>query len=181
MPKAPLSQCDHASVCSSSSSHATVAGFKRPGQRQRLAATKADNRVFPRQDRLFLEEDASAFPAPLLLPGDDLAGDPEDPQSFQDWLDGEHRNPMTPKRKTIYVVPSPQTNTEVDFMRTWTTPICSDAEPQTKPPSAKDVHDYLSAFYHGLPVKIMPPSTLRVSTLGRNQTKIPEKRRACNT
>ncbi|KAJ5555268.1 Peptidase M54 archaemetzincin [Penicillium sp. DV-2018c] len=160
MPKAPPPQCDHVSVCTSSSSHATVAGFKRPGQRQRLAATKANNRVFPREDKLFLKEDTNTFPAPLVLPGDDLAGDPEDPQNFQDWLDGEHRNPITPKRKTIYVAPSPQINASVDFMHAWTTPICPDAEAQIKPPSANDVKDYLSAFYHGLPVKTMSSSTL---------------------
>ncbi|CAG8905553.1 unnamed protein product [Penicillium egyptiacum] len=161
MPQRPISKCDHTSVCLSCSPHAAIAGFRRQGQRQRLAAIKADNRSFPREDQLFLEEDDRAFPAPLLLPGDDLAGDPEDPQSFQEWLDEEHRNPVTAKQKTIYVVPSPQIDADVDFMRTWTTPKCSDHALSTKPPGTKDVQDYLSAFYHGLPVKMMPPSTLR--------------------
>ncbi|KAJ5124394.1 peptidase M54 [Penicillium bovifimosum] len=159
MPKT-TPQCDHVSICSSSSSHSTLAGFKRPGHRQRLTATRADNRVFPREDKLFLEEGTNTFPAPLVLPGDDLAGDPEDPQTFQDWLNGEHRNPITPKRKTIYVVQSPQINKEVDFIQTWTTPTCPDAEPHHKPPRAKDVQDYLSAFYHGLPVRTIPPLTV---------------------
>ncbi|CAI7574610.1 unnamed protein product [Penicillium glandicola] len=161
MPQRSTSKCDHASVCLSSSPHAAVAGFRRQGQRQRLAATKADNQSFSREDKLFLEEDTRAFPAPLLLPGDDLAGDPEDSQSFQEWLGGEHRNPVTAKQKTVYVVPSPRIDASVDFMRTWTTPKYPGHELSTSPPSTKDVQDYLTAFYHGLPVKMMPPSTLQ--------------------
>ncbi|KAJ5455259.1 Peptidase M54archaemetzincin [Penicillium sp. IBT 31633x] len=160
MPKKFTSKCDHTSICTSSSSHATVVGFKREGKRQRLAATKADNRLFTKEDRLFLEEDISTFPAPLLLPGDDLAGEPEDPQTFQQWIDGEHRNPITTKRKTIYVVPSPQIDRDVDFIRKWKTPTYPNNEHQVKPPGTEDVQDYLSAFYHGLPVKLMPSSTL---------------------
>ncbi|OQE18850.1 hypothetical protein PENFLA_c020G04785 [Penicillium flavigenum] len=161
MPQRSISKCEHTATCLSSSPHAAIAGFRRQGKRQRLAAVKADNRGFPREDKLFFEEDDRAFPAPLLLPGDDLAGDPEDPQSLQQWLDGEHRNPVTAKQKTIYVVPSPQIDPDVDFMRTWTTPKCPDHELPAQPPSTKDVQEYLSAFYHGLPVKMMPPSTLR--------------------
>lgn len=161
MSQKSISKCDHKSICLSSSTHATVAGFRRQGPRQRLAAIKADNRSFPREDKLFLEEDDRVFPAPLLLPGDDLSGDPEDPQSFQEWLHGEHRNPVTAKQKTVYIVPSPQIDPNVDFMRTWTTPKCPGDELSTKPPCTKDVQDYLTAFYHGLPVKMMPPSTLR--------------------
>ncbi|KAJ5780660.1 Peptidase M54 archaemetzincin [Penicillium paradoxum] len=161
MPQKFIPKCEHISVCSSCSSHAIVAGFKRPSKGQRLAATKADNQEFLKEDRLFLEEDTSAFPAPLLLPGDDLAGDPEDAQSLQEWLDGEDRNPVTAQRKTIYVVPSPRIDSSVDFMEGWTTPKCPDNPDQPKPPTAKDVRDYLAAFYHGLPVKAMPSSTLR--------------------
>ncbi|KAF9252961.1 hypothetical protein DTO006G1_2192 [Penicillium roqueforti] len=160
MPQRSISKCDHTCVCLSSSPHAAVAGFRRQGQRQRLAAIKADHQSFPREDKLLLEEDDRAFPAPLLLPGDDLAGDPEDPQSFQEWLDEEDRNPVTEKQKTIYVVPSPQIDADVDFVGTWETPKCPDHE-SIKPPSTKDVQDYLTAFYHGLPVKMMPPSTLK--------------------
>ncbi|KXG45842.1 Peptidase M54, archaemetzincin [Penicillium griseofulvum] len=160
MPRS-ISNCDHTVVCLSSSPHAAIAGFTRQSQRQRLAAIKADNRSFPREDKLFLEEDNRAFPAPLLLPGDDLAGDTENPQSFQQWLHGEHRNPITAKQKTVYVVPSPQVDPSVDFMRTWITPECSNNKNSIKTPSTKDVQDYLTAFYHGLPVKLMPPSTFR--------------------
>ncbi|KAJ6178537.1 Peptidase M54 archaemetzincin [Penicillium mononematosum] len=143
MPQRSISKCEHTSICLSSSPHAAIAGFRRQGQRQRLAAVKADNRGFPREDKHFLEEDERAFPAPLLLPGDDLAGDPEDPQSFQEWLDEEHRNPM---------LTSCGHGRHQDVRN---------HEIPTKPPSTKDVQDYLSGFYHGLPVKMMPPSTLR--------------------
>ncbi|KAJ5816715.1 Peptidase M54 archaemetzincin [Penicillium robsamsonii] len=175
MPQRSILKCDHTPVCLSSSSHAGVAGFRRQGQRQRLAATKADNRSFPREDKLFLEEDDRVFPAPLLLPGDDLAGDPEDPQSFQEWLNGDHRNPVTAKQQTVYVVPSPQVDANVEFMQKWTIPKCPDHEVSMKPPSMKDVQDYLAAFYHGLPVKMMPSSTLRFVPWEEPKRKRPKK------
>jgi archaemetzincin len=158
----PKAKCNHSSLCFSSSSHATVTGFRRPSERQRVAATKSDNRVFPRSDKLFLNESVQAFPAPLLLPDDDLAGEEEDPQSFQEWVDAEHRNPITPKKKTIYVVPSPQVDPGLDFVREWTQPTSTGNDCQINPPSTKDVQEYLAAFYHGLPVKMMPSSTLRI-------------------
>lgn len=61
----------------------------------------------------------------------------------------------------VYIVLSPQIDPNVDFIRTWTTPKRPADELSTKPPNTKDVQEYLTAFYHGLPVKMMPPSTLR--------------------
>ena len=139
-----------------------MTGFKRQSERQRATATKSNNRVFPKRDKLFLDENVQAFPAPLLLPGDDLAGEEEDPQSFQEWIDGEHRNPVTAKKKTIYVVPSPQIDPDLDFVREWTKPRALNNERPINPPTTQDVKEYLDAFYHGLPVKMMPSSTLRI-------------------
>ncbi|KAJ5154265.1 peptidase M54 [Penicillium coprophilum] len=175
MPQKSNAKCDHTPICLSSSPHAAVVGFRRQGQRQRLAAIKADNRSFSREDKLILEEDEGAFPAPLLLPGDDLAGDSDDPQSFRQWLNGEHRNPVTAKQKTVYVVPSPQIDANVDFMQNWTRPGFGEHELSIKPPSTKDVQDYLTAFYHGLPVKMMSPSTLRFMPWEEPQKRLRQK------
>jgi archaemetzincin len=156
------SKCEHSSLCFSSSLYAARTGFKRQSERQRVAATTSNNRVFPKRDKVFLEESLGAFPAPLLMPGDDLAGEEEDPQSFQEWIDGEHRNPVTAKKKTIYVVPSPQIDPDVDFIREWKEPKFPGNQCPVKPPTTKDVQEYLAAFYHGLPVKMMPSSTLQI-------------------
>ncbi|KAJ5335206.1 Peptidase M54 archaemetzincin [Penicillium brevicompactum] len=156
----PKSTCCHSQICLSSSSHAPVAGYKRPSERQRTAATKSNSRAFSGKDKRFLDSNLQAFPAPLILPGDDLAGDPEESQSFQEWVDGG-RNPVTPKRRTIYVVPSPPIDPELNSIQKWTQPRGVGNSHQIVPPSTEDIKDYLAAFYHGLPVKMMPPSTLR--------------------
>ncbi|KAL2008300.1 hypothetical protein VTN00DRAFT_8282 [Thermoascus crustaceus] len=67
------------------------------------------------------EEDPKTFPAPLLLPGDDLSLDPDcSPQIFQEWLEEEKDwNEVTAERNVIYVVPPPEVDRDVDFMRIW--------------------------------------------------------------
>jgi archaemetzincin len=99
-------------------------------------------------------DDPWTFPAPLLLPGDDLSEDPEyPPQSFQEWLDEEDRNPVSSKRQTVYVITAPEIEEEVHFMRAWEK--CLDEEYHVTKPSPQAIVDYLNAFYHGLPVKIL--------------------------
>ncbi|CAG8936057.1 unnamed protein product [Penicillium salamii] len=154
--------CHHSSLCFSPSAHAAATVYKRPGERQRVAATKSNIRIFSGQDKHFLDGDSRVFPAPLILPGDDLTGDAEQSQSFQAWLDGETRNPVTAKKKTIYVVSSPQIEPGLELVREWTKPKGSTNDPQTEAPSTEDIKEYLAAFYHGLPVKMMPPSTLSI-------------------
>lgn len=107
--------------------------------------------------------DIESFPAPLVLPGDDLALDPEyPPQSFQEWLDEEERNPVTPKRKTIYFLEAPGVDRRISEVDSWTRPnvheLDSDSQPHSTsdavtPPASNDVTEYLAAFFHGLPVK----------------------------
>ncbi|KAJ5153392.1 uncharacterized protein N7482_009870 [Penicillium canariense] len=151
-------RCAHQSASVLCSRYAAAqAGFIRPDKEQRLAATRPEKLPSMKKAELFAAEDAWAFPAPLLLPGDDLAQDPEyPPQSFQDWLDEEDRNPVTTKRKTIYVVTTPEIDEQVQFMQTWEKR--QDEPQQTIPPSSKAVVDYLGAFYHGLRVKALPGS-----------------------
>ncbi|CAI7669583.1 unnamed protein product [Penicillium bialowiezense] len=154
-------KCCHSSLGFSPSRHAPVASYKRPSERQRIAATKSNSRAFFGKDKHFLDPNLQAFPAPLILPGDDLAGDPEESQSFQEWLDEEDRNKVTPKRKTIYVAPSPPIDSELGAIQNWTRLRKTGNDHQPVPPSTEDIKDYLAAFYHGLPVKMMPPSALR--------------------
>lgn len=104
------------------------------------------------------------FPAPLVLPDDDLALDPEQPpQSLRSWLRMKERNAVTKDRQTIYVAGATSVTSGLSVMRAWTEPgsaVRSGAgQSQTsrankpKPPQAAHICDYLEAFYHGLAVK----------------------------
>lgn len=130
--------------------------------RERLAATKPEN-DHEEPNSALLIDDPKTFPGPLVLPGDEIAEDPQyPPQCFQEWLDEEDRNPITPKRRTVYVVPPPQISDNVNFIQSWIEPRNLEQKDQAQLPLTEDVHEYLSAFYHGLPVKLMPQSTLRL-------------------
>ncbi|KAM6477059.1 hypothetical protein HDV62DRAFT_402272 [Trichoderma sp. SZMC 28011] len=100
------------------------------------------------------------FPGPLILPDDDLAEDPEcPPQDFREWRDEEERNSVTRERKTIYIVPSPSITQEVYKMQAWS--VCTSENAATnrdmqaaEPPKLQDILEYLSAFFHGMDVKL---------------------------
>ncbi|KAL2793131.1 hypothetical protein BJX66DRAFT_326310 [Aspergillus keveii] len=107
-----------------------------------------------------LRNDLYNFPAPLILPDDDLALDPEYPaQSFQEWVDEEERNAVTARRRTVYVLGPPGVDGDDGSLSldvdAWTRPRMTDSmsESSIAFPETKDVVEYLSAFYHGLPVK----------------------------
>ena len=64
--------------------------------------------------------DPTTFPAPLILPDDDLAFDPTYPaQSFRSWPRKKDRNEVTPERRIIYIARPPDVNSEVEFMKGW--------------------------------------------------------------
>lgn len=137
-----------------------VAGYKRPNALERSAASKSESDGDVLSPAL-VANNYRTFPGPLVLPGDEIAEDPEyPPQSFQEWLHEEDRNPVTSRRRTVYVVPPPQISDDVNFMRSWIQPQNHDQEVLANPPLTEEVHEYLDAFYHGLPVKLMAPSTL---------------------
>jgi archaemetzincin len=109
-----------------------------------------------------LRNDLYNFPAPLILPDDDLALDPEYPaQSFQEWVDEEERNAVTARRRTVYVLGPPGVDGDDGSLSLdvdgWTRPRPRTTDGKLDSdiafPETKDVVEYLSAFYHGLPVK----------------------------
>ncbi|KAF7365080.1 hypothetical protein MVEN_00379200 [Mycena venus] len=159
--------CDHKSLSFDCSPHASQAGFSRPRDKEREDAgtlepvTKGKlKRTAPSGAGVF-----GPFCAPLILPGDDLAEDPEyPPQSIQEWRTDEDRNEVKPGRNTIYVAAPPAINSKISFVQSW-------AEPKQKytdnisiaAPHIVEVTDYLKAFYHGIPVKQLPPPVLRLT------------------
>lgn len=170
--------CAHRSISFTLSPHAENAGFRRQSSRQRLAATRSSCLSSqPKPD--LATDDPKTFPAPLLLPGDDLAEDPDYPtQSYQEWLGEVSRNKLTPKRKTIYVIPPPMIGDEVGFMQSWIKPGSHAAESRAQLPRPQDVCDYLEAFYHGVSVKLLPPSTFTLTTWEEEDRKASKARKS---
>lgn len=155
--------CEHPILGLSSSSHAAKARYRRPSSIQRTTAARGKDVQGPRQPEDTSQE---TYPAPLVLPGDDLACDPEYPaQSFEEWLDEEDRNPVTEDRKILYVASSPTVTRSVGFMNAWSTPHVEEScDGRIPMPQTQDIVDYLAAFYHGLSVRLLPASTLRYTS-----------------
>ncbi|KAL3463554.1 hypothetical protein BJX64DRAFT_276435 [Aspergillus heterothallicus] len=153
------SACSHSKIIYTPSPHATQIGHAQPTLKQRqdamhAAAPLSKSRLRLRPDQLITDVDI--FPAPLVLPGDDLALDPEyPPQSFREWVDEEERNAVTARRRTVYVVSPPGVDSGMDGLGVegWACPRDIDSALMAPFPETSDVVDYLSAFYHGLPVK----------------------------
>ncbi|KAJ8524812.1 hypothetical protein ON010_g16304 [Phytophthora cinnamomi] len=114
--------------------------------------------------------DASTFPAPLVLPGDDLSCDPKyDAQSLKSWLQEPERNSVTDERKTLYVVPVPSITAMVKYMKEWVQPKFptrfADAKKNPIPrPDVKELVKYLAAFYTNLLVKLLSKPKLQFTS-----------------
>ena len=148
--------CQHLDLCFEPSLHAEEVGYGRPTARQRATAVgKAKDGATGVSD--------STFPAPLLLPGDDLSTDPRHPpQSLRSWVREKDRNEVTNTRNVIYVAGQPHTAAEVGFVCDWENPMTEgidDFVNAATPPSHKEVADYLRVFYHGIQLKSLPAET----------------------
>jgi archaemetzincin len=107
------------------------------------------------------------FPAPMMVPGHELAFDPDyPPQPVQEWFEADYRNKVTPERNTIYVAAPPKVPKGLSFVSKWTIPkstdkvsLTGDATP-TPAPSINDVVEYLQAFYHGMKVRLLTDPAL---------------------
>lgn len=153
----PIKLCQHNEILLLPSPHAATAGYRRPTSKQRRKAAELPITA--------LENDEQTFPGPLVLPGDDLALDPKYPaQSVRSWLKDKDRNEVTDERRTIYVVPPPDISSGVDFVESWTTPVFlgkKGGKRRGHDVNMNHIVDYVAAFYHGLPVKLLPKSTLK--------------------
>ena len=157
-----LTCCTHPNLTLDCSSHANEAGYRRPTAEQRaIAAGRIRANVY--------QESNVSWPAPLLLPGDDLSLDPRSPpQSFRSWVRGTHRNEVSRTRNTVYIVGPPNLDTSVAFAESWRHPQSQGIE------GGQDVQyvaEYLSACYLGMAVQIMSPDSLRFTSWSTTDTK----------
>ncbi|OAF98670.1 uncharacterized protein CC84DRAFT_1170025 [Paraphaeosphaeria sporulosa] len=141
--------CSHSTLLFEPSPFAELAGFERPDQRTRIAATSKSGRAPPAvrnnsQTTASLSKEAQkesqTYPGPLVLPHDALNYDPdgdEPAQSFRSWLHEKARNKVTPERRTLYVGAPPTIDENVSFMKGWTTPNPAPDAAPSKTPSKK--------------------------------------------
>ena len=166
-PAKPETACQHKTVIHDSSPWAEAAGFVRRDEDRRLAAATTsgrnplatgDTKDIEKRTKQMSKNLAAAFPAPLVLPFDELNWDPNYAgQSTRSWANEPHRNKPTKARDVLYVASVPEITDQVDFMREWTTPrVTTPRGEVVQPPDIQDYIAYLSAFYHGIHVKALP-------------------------
>jgi len=166
-PKAKTKTCTHEKLTFTPSSHASNAGYKQATPRQIAVATTAQGKISSPLSTFLreTEEHASTFPAPLVVPNDELSWDPTyRGQSLSAWIRGSYRNEVIRDRRTLYVVPPPSFGKGLEGAENWKTPILKKGKtPKRVEWTKKDpqnVLDYLRAFYHGLEVKMLPGQPL---------------------
>lgn len=142
-------------------------GYRQPEWTRRVAATIPSGRFPKDAPQQEPELHRLTFPAPLVLPEDELSFDPAyPPQSLRSWALLKERNKVTQDRKAIYLARPPVIPQDMSLMMSWATPTLSQkgkgkkkptAEASVQPPQFDDIVDYLRAFYHGLQVKEYSP------------------------
>ncbi|WYZ35564.1 hypothetical protein EsH8_X_000211 [Colletotrichum jinshuiense] len=160
MAPAKKKACAHQTICIGPSEFGRkTAGFERVPAEKRIAATTRSGTV---SDASGPGPDATTFPGPLVLPDDKLALNHRYlPQSLRSWIHGKYRNPITLGRKTLYIADVPPIDESAAFMKDWAEPDVEDlVDPEEFPklehPETRDLIKYLGAFYHPLPVKLLP-------------------------
>ncbi len=167
--------CQHLSLSVEQRQLASAAGYHRPTAAQRDAAATPQGRARSNVRMLVnrkqmndgvrivdpIRPSPATFPAPLVLPHDDLHLDPTyPPQSMLAWLRQKDRNPVTMERHTIYVAAPPDISPEARFVRTWSranihkTSEGTSSNTELAKPRSETLVEYLAAFF-GLSTKLI--------------------------
>src|SRR6266536_1177208 len=164
MPPKPSPSCRHANLIFSPSPDASAYGYKRPTLPQRIAATTPLGTLKPTFKTSTREEEhASTFPAPLVLPEDELSWDAAYPaQSLRSWIREKDRNKVTHERRTICLAAPADVENGLEGVKRWAEPrVKSKSKEQSVDfPKTEEVLEFLKAFYHGMPVKMLPEPKL---------------------
>ncbi|KAJ4482520.1 hypothetical protein J3R30DRAFT_3700056 [Lentinula aciculospora] len=144
--------CPHSSLTLVPSKHSSETGFSWSTAQKRAAAVTPQGKA-PSNPSV---PDNTSFPAPLVLPEDDLALDPNYPaQCFRSWIRLKERNPVTKEKRTIYVAEPPSVDPSAGAIRQWSE-TSGKANSTAHEPQIQEVIDYLAAFYHGIIVRKLP-------------------------
>jgi hypothetical protein len=152
--------CKHTILQLDPSPFAELAGYEQPDAATRAAAETTSGRV----PKSFEDHSTQTFPAPLVLPHDELNYDPDGSgQSLKSWVNEKARNKLGngDGRDTLYIARVPDISKEVEFMREWAVPngIQDEVEMAEGGIESPDVGlfvEYLRAFYHDMDVRILP-------------------------
>jgi archaemetzincin len=145
--------CQHQILHLDPSSFASLAGYTQPAKQKRAAAVTTSGRAA----KVSHSESNQTFPAPLVLPFDELNYDPDcSPQSVSSWRHAEARNKLKPElgRDTLYIARVPRIGEDVSFMRDWIVPTIGAAGHEASPDADLFVN-YLKAFYNGMNVETL--------------------------
>jgi archaemetzincin len=160
--------CDHSSLSFETPFHATRVGYRKPSLKWHADATSdiyRDNCLEPNPIIV-----PNFFPAPLVLPADDLSLGPGcSPQSLREWLCEEDRNEASLGKNVIYVATLPDVQASVDFVSSWTHP--QERVGKVAHPNVQDAIDYLKAFYYGLLVRQLSSQKLSFTAWSTEATK----------
>lgn len=112
--------CRHTTLRTIPSPHASEVGYQPFSTQQLFTASTGLRRKAGPSDLDYL----NLYPAPLVLPDDELAYDPKEaPQSFATWKSLKERNAITPERGVVYVANYPIMESMFGKrMRSWSTP-----------------------------------------------------------
>ena len=107
--------CKHKVLQLDPSPFAELAGYAQPNATIRAAAETTSGRV----PKSFVDHSTQIFPAPLVLPHDELNYDPDcSVQSVKSWSQEKARNKLGKgdRRDTLYIARVPDISKEVEFM-----------------------------------------------------------------
>lgn len=154
-----MRQCKHQILHLTPSPFAELAGYTQPSLEDRRVAAAGDSEAEKTKSKT--NDHISIFPAPLVLPFDDLNHDPDyETQDFVEWRQHHTRNKVTASKRTIYIARVPEITGNVNYMDDWIMPILNsdddDLLMRARSPHVEDFVDYISAFYHGMQVKELP-------------------------
>jgi archaemetzincin len=160
-----MTECKHRILQFEPSPFAELAGYTQASLIKRVAAATKSGRAtkasVTKTDSTATDPIAS-FPAPLVLPFDDLNFDPDyEGQDFKSWQQYNRRNKVSAARHTIYIARVPDITKDVAYMSGWPNVTL---HPKTlafqgkkaSSPNIDNVIEYISAFYHGMDVKELP-------------------------
>lgn len=118
--KQSLSVCQHSSLVLTPSPSAVTSGYRPYTDQQLLTAITGKRN---HDSGSLSTHQLDAFPAPLVLPDDEIGSDPGyPPQTFRSWTNLGVRNLVTSRRNVIYVAAPPEIDARVGYMREWQCP-----------------------------------------------------------